>query len=780
MKKVHTARELSAAVLIVICSGARLYGITPFGSPMYCALSCGSDRRGMSHGAAAALTAFVSALYIACEYLFTFELIRVYISGAVAVIVLLRQIISLKCPRLDKPYARIAFSMLALVVEAALYGIFAKPTLALASFAVSAVFYYFAVRMSELVHACFSFKLSPVDGAAVCVTLAVFGLAFGRASVGGINVGLALAFLSCAALGTMGQKQLVFGSIAIAIGLAVAADMNTGLAFAAGMLLTSAFLSLPRPVYLCVGIGGVAAFSVLFYVPPAAVGWNALMCAAGAFPVLVLPRRTVKFIREYFDFDGGARLAVRYYVNLIKADAGDRMLRLAAVFDETARLMNAFSETVPDYCALGKALSDKVCPYCPKNGVCPREDADKAFCELAELASGGERIIAELPEFFSRSCRCAPDVASVAAEFADKKRAAEKADECDAKAKAVVTERLAAVHEVLTKLGLNQAQPVGFDGDAEKRIKDELGLCGVECADAFVTRDGVTAVVRSDRAEREKIRKAVSACMKAPYVLTDLERSASFGWSVAMLKKRPMYDAVYARVGVSKSGVSGDSYTFKRIGESVSNVGSGGNAIGDKGAKGEKFLAALVDGMGTGENASACSDAAVRLIECFYRAGFDSESALSGVNKFLKTDGERYSAADIAVCDLSDASVDIIKIGAPPCYIKTRDTVLKIEGSSLPIGVLDEMRPYVTRKRIYPGQMYIAVSDGVGDCFVGDELPSFINGLEPFNPEKTADAILKRALEIVGTPKDDMTVIAFRLFTPTKKSKIKQLGRRHE
>ena len=241
-----------------------------------------------------------------------------------------------------------------------------------------------------------------------------------------------------------------------------------------------------------------------------------------------------------------------------------------------------------------------------------------------------------------------------------------------------------------------------------------------------------------------------------------------------------MYDAVYARVGVSKSGVSGDSYTFKRIGESVSSVGSGGNAIGDKGAKGEKFLAALVDGMGTGENASACSDAAVRLIECFYRAGFDSESALSGVNKFLKTDGERYSAADIAVCDLSDASVDIIKIGAPPCYIKTRDTVLKIEGSSLPIGVLDEMRPYVTRKRIYPGQMYIAVSDGVGDCFVGDELPSFINGLEPFNPEKTADAILKRALEIVGTPKDDMTVIAFRLFTPTKKSKIKQLGRRHE
>ena len=113
--------------------------------------------------------------------------------------------------------------------------------------------------------------------------------------------------------------------------------------------------------------------------------------------------------------------------------------------------------------------------------------------------------------------------------------------------------------------------------------------------------------------------------------------------------------------------------------------------------------------------------------------------------------------------------MDIIKIGAPPCYIKTTDTVLKIDGSSLPIGVLDEMRPYVVTKKLYPGQMLILVTDGIADCFDGDELPDFINGLSAFNPESAVTEIVSRALKLSGdNPKDDMTAIAFRLYEKKK------------
>jgi len=304
---------------------------------------------------------------------------------------------------------------------------------------------------------------------------------------------------------------------------------------------------------------------------------------------------------------------------------------------------------------------------------------------------------------------------------------------------------------VLENLGDAEAQPVGFDGKAESAIAAELNLSGVECAEAFCTRAGVTAVVRTRSATREKLARAVSVCQKREYAVTALEKTQAAGWSVATLKRKPAYEAAYARAGVAKDGISGDSYSFQKIGD--------------------RFLVALVDGMGSGAHAGETSAAAVELIECFYKAGFDSQSVLSGVNRFLKLPAtESYSAADVAVCDLDGGTVDIIKIGAPPCYIKTADTVLKIEGSSLPIGVLDEMRPYVTAKRLYPGQMLIMVTDGVSDRFSGDELPEFINGLSAFNPEKVVNAVINRALALSGdSPKDDMTAIAFRIFDAPKK-----------
>ena len=63
---------------------------------------------------------------------------------------------------------------------------------------------------------------------------------------------------------------------------------------------------------------------------------------------------------------------------------------------------------------------------------------------------------------------------------------------------------------------------------------------------------------------------------------------------------------------------------------------------------------------------------------------------------------------------------------------------------------------------------------GVGDCFQGDELAEFINGLSAFNPQTAVTAVLDRALALSGgVPKDDMTAIAFRLFDAPKKNKNK-------
>ncbi|MBD5131047.1 MAG: SpoIIE family protein phosphatase [Clostridiales bacterium] len=736
---------LSAAVVLVVCCGGKLYGLIPFGAAAFCALSC------------EVFIGLVAPLYLLCAFLFTFEVWRLYTAGAVIFVMAVRWFLALKIPRFGKPVSKYLFSAFAVVLDAVLSGLFMPTADAALSGVVGLLFLYFAFRAAVVVKLKFGRKCGVTEAAAMFVISIVAGLCFARAFVSQFLIGLAPAFFLLLMLGVSGSLPALVCGSGVAVGLGLAFSPTLGLSMLPLLLAIVAFGSLPRIVTSITAIGVYAATAVLLGVDPVAMGWNCLMLAAGGFLFCILPRLAVQKVRSYFDFDGSARLAVRHYINRSKADAGNRMLAVASVFDETARLMNAVGDATPDYVAIGMTLADKVCPYCPARSACDRVTADQAFALLAERAHRGKAIISDLPEFFTSSCAMCPDVISASASITDAARARARERESEDKAKVIVTERLKAIKDVLEELGKSQAQPVGFDGTTERRIVNELNNNGVECAEVFCSSTGgVTAVVRTQSAARESIRKAVSVCMKRNYEVSALEKTQAAGWSVAMLKRKPSYEAVYARAGLGKDGISGDSYTFERIGD--------------------RFLTALCDGMGSGVRASESSSAAVELIECFYRAGFDSQSVLTGVNRFLKLPTtENYSASDVAVFDLDNASVDIIKIGAPPCYIKTADTVLRIEGSALPIGVLDEMRPVVTTKRLYPGQMLILVTDGVSDCFEGDELPEFINGLSAFNPETAVNALINRALELSGgVPRDDMTAVAVRLFdAPKKKIKIK-------
>lgn len=740
--KIKPIQPLAALTLVVLCCGGSIYGLTPFGTPMYCAVANGIS------------IAFVAPVYLLCAFLFTFEVWRLYAAGAVIAVSAAGWLLSLKLPkRAGGRVARALVAAVAVVAEAVISALFVPPVDAAIGGFIAAVFIYFALNISDCVRDGFAYRLSTVQAASVCAAAFVAGLAISRAKIAGVTVGLACAAFILFVSVLFGKKQAACLGCSLAVGAGLNGDTVFVPALVMLVLTAVTFERLPRAVYAATATGVFAAVSVLFGANPAVALWNTLCVAGGGLLYAVLPRRAVKRVRSYFDYDGSTGLAVRHYINRTRADAGDGMLAVATVFDETARLLNAMRPPPPDFAALGESIAGGICPYCPKYGECDRAAAAAAFTGLAENAHAGKAILAELPEFFTRDCVKTVDAVSAATAITRAAREREAELAVEGRAKAIVTERLAAASDVLEELGKSKAQPVGFDGDAEAAIAAELNNAGVPCADVFCSRDGVTALVRTENATHAAVSRAVGVCLKRKYEVSAIEKTQAAGWSVATLKKRPMYEAVYARAGLGKNGVTGDSYTFKRIGD--------------------KFLTALLDGMGSGVRACESSSAAVELIECFYRAGFDSRSALVGVNRFLKMpSAENYSAADVVVCDLDTASVDIIKIGAPPCYIKTQDTVLKIEGSSLPIGVLDEMRPFVTTKKLYPGQMLMLVTDGVSDCFSGDELAEFINGLSAFNPQTAVTAVLDRALALSGgVPRDDMTAIAFRLFDAPKSNK---------
>ena len=94
-----------------------------------------------------------------------------------------------------------------------------------------------------------------------------------------------------------------------------------------------------------------------------------------------------------------------------------------------------------------------------------------------------------------------------------------------------------------------------------------------------------------------------------------------------------------------------------------------------------------------------------------------------------------------------------------------------LEGESLPLGILDSLRPTVFSDRTEDGDMLIFMSDGITTAFDSTpELVEFLRPLRPLNPQNLADMLLSGALaRTKGRAEDDMTVLCTRIFSAESK-----------
>ena len=105
--------------------------------------------------------------------------------------------------------------------------------------------------------------------------------------------------------------------------------------------------------------------------------------------------------------------------------------------------------------------------------------------------------------------------------------------------------------------------------------------------------------------------------------------------------------------------------------------------------------------MGNGSKANSMSSLALTLIENYYKAGFDDETIMSSINKLLMlTESETYSTVDLCVLDLKNNNYSFIKLGASVSFIKNGYTTTEVEGSGLPIGILENIKPHIIGKKI--------------------------------------------------------------------------------
>jgi len=96
-------------------------------------------------------------------------------------------------------------------------------------------------------------------------------------------------------------------------------------------------------------------------------------------------------------------------------------------------------------------------------------------------------------------------------------------------------------------------------------------------------------------------------------------------------------------------------------------------------------------------------------------------------------------------------------------YIK--GIVTEIESSYLPIGILEDFKPKITKTYLNAFDTIIMVSDGITEAFHGTyDLKTVINNITSINPQTIADEIMAFAKRINPSAQDDMTVLVARVY----------------
>ena len=103
-------------------------------------------------------------------------------------------------------------------------------------------------------------------------------------------------------------------------------------------------------------------------------------------------------------------------------------------------------------------------------------------------------------------------------------------------------------------------------------------------------------------------------------------------------------------------------------------------------------------------------------------------------------------------------------MGSSVSVIKHQSTSEIVSSHSLPIGIVQNIKPTIVKKNIFAGDMIFLASDGVVDSFLSvDDFKSFVNDSKIYNLQKFTDDVVFEGQALNAKHIDDMTIIGINL-----------------
>ena len=450
----------------------------------------------------------------------------------------------------------------------------------------------------------------------------------------------------------------------------------------------------------------------------------------------------------------GERQLTRESINRNRAMVGEKLYEVSAAFREIEATFSALDDDAENDGARRRFMLEEmereVCAGCERRNECGQTAREEGLQKLVDIGCGKGKVnLIDLPSDLASACRNPSALLFSLNKLLAEYRRHAVDEENAAAGRKLLADQAHAVAEMLKHLALSQSAPVGKHLDAERELRGALAAAGIACEEVFIGGESPDIyITAAGNISAAAMRTAAERALGIPLILSSKSALAADKYCY-LFRKRPALDAAFGVASRTKDGESacGDTHSVIKIDERT-------------------FLCALSDGMGSGPHARRISDTSLSLIESFYRAGLSGDAVLSTVNRLLAFGREEsFACIDTAAVDLDSGRADIVKIGSPLAFLLTETQTEILESESLPLGILDGVRPTVLSRKLNDGDVLVFLSDGITAAFGSSaDIADFLGNMRISNPQAVADDLLAGALERTGgIAPDDMTVLAVRL-----------------
>ncbi len=595
----------------------------------------------------------------------------------------------------------------------------------------------------------------------ICLALGalVFVCMFGPLNIKGVYIASIVAQLLVLGMAYTGGASFGAG-VGLALGMALCFGISAevtmiGMLGIAGML-GGTLRKLKKPGVAFSYILTVLLFLIAFFNQ---VVWPLVLIETGLAVLIftLLPKRLLTFVGRYIDIKTRREFEYRMHTRRFKELTVGRLQEVSEVFLQTGDMFAKEAEAkIHSNMQISGVLSivaDSTCKDCVFKKSC----WDKEFLNtynvfnrlFVAFEKNGYLDETHIDAVFAKKCYNVKGILTTAESMFASYLLSLKWQKKIDQSRLITGKQLKGVAKVVADIGREVETGFQFLEHVEEKVAAALDAanCRVKevCAESLGGSVAVGVKMKGGGSENGiSLESVVSGACGVRMQKASVTPCGAGAYSLIRFEQAKRYQTQTGIAKLTKADISGDSHVAVPL-------------------KDGRFLLMLCDGMGSGETAYRESAAAVSLVENFFKAGFDDSVIFDTINRLLQLKGsdEVFTTVDLCVLDLKSGSAKFTKIGAESSYLVNSEGLIEVSPGSLPMGIIDEVKPVSAAHTLSAGDMIVMMSDGVADEIQGDAVEWF-SDIDMTDAQSAADAIIDKALN-GQPPRDDMTVMVTRL-----------------